>query len=70
MLAGGNDAWFAAGRPEEKGIERATTAIDDVAYKAYDHVKDYAQRAREYLEWEVALVEQIKRDPAIRFRAF
>ena len=70
VLEGGNAAWFAAGKPEEKGIERATTAVDDVAYKAYDHVKDYEQRAREYLAWEVALVDQIKRDPAIRFRAY
>ena len=54
----------------EKGVERATTQLDDVAYKAYDHVKDYEQRAREYLAWEVALVEQIKRDPTIRFRTF
>jgi rhodanese-related sulfurtransferase len=70
VLAGGNEAHFARGGEAESGVERATTALDDVAYKAYDHVKDYAQRAREYLEWEVALVDQIKRDPAIRFRAF
>ena len=25
---------------------------------------------RAYLNWEVALVEQIKRDPTIRFRAY
>jgi rhodanese-related sulfurtransferase len=70
VLAGGNEAYFAAGGEAESGLERATTAPDDVAYKAYDHAKDYAQRAREYLAWEVALVEQIKRDPAIRFREF
>ena len=70
VLAGGNDAYFARGGEAESGLERATTTLDDVAYKAYDHVKDYAQRAREYLEWEVALVDQIKRDPSIRFRAF
>jgi rhodanese-related sulfurtransferase len=70
VLAGGNDAYFAGGKDAESGVERATTTLDDVAYKAYDHVKDYAQRAREYLEWEVALVDQIKRDPAIRFRAY
>ena len=70
VLAGGNEGYFARGGKAEAGIEQATTTPDDVAYKAYDHVKDYAQRAREYLEWEVALVDQIKRDPAIRFRAF
>jgi rhodanese-related sulfurtransferase len=70
VLRGGNAAWFAAGAPAESGVERATTALDDVAYKAYDHATDYEKHAREYLAWEVALVEQIKRDPAIRFRAF
>ena len=55
--------------PTESGIERATTARDDVWYKPYDHSADYLKHAREYLEWEVALVEQIKRDPTIRFRA-
>jgi hypothetical protein len=48
----------------------ATAAPDDVAYKPYDHGADYRQRARDYLDWEVALLEQIKRDPAIRFRTY
>lgn len=67
VLEGGNAAWTGA---MESGLERATTAPDDVAYKPYDHPAGYRERAREYLEWEVALVEQIKRDPAIRFRAY
>jgi hypothetical protein len=52
------------------GVERATTPRDDVWYKPYDHSSDYLKHARDYLEWEVALVDQIKRDPTIRFRAF
>ncbi|MEA3193471.1 MAG: hypothetical protein QOD26_1804 [Betaproteobacteria bacterium] len=67
VLEGGNAAW--KGEWEE-GIERATTATDDVWYKPYDHGKDYEKHAREYLSWEVALVEQIKREPAIRFRIY
>jgi rhodanese-related sulfurtransferase len=70
VLEGGNTAWFAAGKAAESGIERATTTLDDVAYKAYDHATDYEKHAREYLSWEVALVDQIKRDPTIRFRAY
>jgi rhodanese-related sulfurtransferase len=70
VLGGGNAAWFAAGKAAENGVERATTTLDDVAYKAYDHATDYERHAREYLSWEVALVEQIKRDPTIRFRAY
>ena len=67
VLEGGNAAWKG---PWESGVERATTTRDDVWYKPYDHSADYLKHARDYLEWEVALVEQIKRDPTIRFRAF
>ena len=72
MLEGGNAAWFAAKLPEERGVANATTAQDDVWYKPYDHEhgSDYVKHARAYLDWEVALVEQIKRDPAIRFRVY
>jgi rhodanese-related sulfurtransferase len=70
VLEGGNAAWFAAGKPVASGVERATTALDDVWYRPYDHASGFEKHAREYLEWEVALVEQIKRDPTIRFRAY
>jgi hypothetical protein len=68
VLEGGNAAWVASGRPTESGVERATTMRDDVWYKPYDHASDYKQHARDYLAWEVALIEQVKRDPTIRFR--
>src|SRR5687768_3922424 len=70
VLDGGNAAWLAAGKPTESGVERATTTRDDVWYKPYDHASDYKKHAREYLDWEVALVDQIKRDPTIRFRSY
>ncbi|MGH8670395.1 MAG: hypothetical protein ACREUH_14270, partial [Burkholderiales bacterium] len=70
VLEGGNAAWFAAGQPAQSGVERSTTERDDVWYKPYDHAAGYEQHAREYLAWEVALVEQIRRDPTIRFRVF
>jgi len=70
VLEGGNAAWIAAGKPVQGGVERATTTRDDVWYKPYDHASDYKQHAREYLAWEVALVEQVKRDPTIRFRSY
>ena len=70
VLEGGNAAWFGAGLPAEVGLARATTTLDDVWYKPYDHENesDYEKHARAYLDWELALVEQIKRDPAIRFK--
>jgi len=64
VLEGGNNAWTG---DWEAGHERATTTRDDVWYKPYDHESGYEKHAREYLEWEVALIEQIKRDPTIRF---
>ena len=70
VLEDGNAAWIAAGKPTESGVERATTERDDVWYKPYDHASDYKKHARDYLDWEVALVDQIRRDPTIRFRAY
>ena len=67
VLEGGNKGWKGEW---EDGIARATTATDDIWYRPYDLTEDFAKRAREYLEWEVALVDQIKRDPTIRFKAF
>ncbi len=72
VLDGGNAAWFAAGLAGESGMANATTSLDDVWYKPYDHEHggDYEKHAREYLSWEVALVDQIKREPSIRFRVY
>jgi rhodanese-related sulfurtransferase len=67
VLEGGNAAWRG---PVETGMERATTSRDDVWYKPYDHGADYEKHARDYLAWEVALVDQIKRDPTIRFKKY
>ena len=67
VLDGGNAAWKG---PWESGSERVTTVRDDVWYKPYDHEAGFEQHARDYLAWEVALLEQIKRDPAIRFQKF
>lgn len=70
VLKGGNAIWFTLNLPTESGIENPTTSTDNVWYKPYDHAQDYEKHARAYLSWEVALVDQIKRDPTIRFRAY
>ncbi len=72
VLAGGTPAWLAEGLPVEATLAQSTTTHDDVWYKPYDHEHetDYEKHARAYLEWEVALVEQIRRDPTIRFKAY
>jgi rhodanese-related sulfurtransferase len=66
VLAGGSAAWPGG---LETGFERPTTAPDDVWYKPYD-AEDEAvarQAMRDYLTWEVALADQIARDPLVRF---
>ena len=70
VLDGGNAAWFAANRDAESGIDKATTSLDDVWYKPYEQPQAYEEHARAYLTWEVALVEQIRRDRTVRFRAY
>ena len=69
VLDGGTAAWRTADQPIEFGIPRPTTTIDDVWYKPYDHDDGVPEKhMRAYLTWEVALVEQLARDPMIAFR--
>jgi hypothetical protein len=42
---------------------------DDVYYLPYDHADRIQQAMRDYLTWEVALVEQLARE-GVRFPAF
>jgi rhodanese-related sulfurtransferase len=72
VLEGGNAAWLEQRRDTESGMIRATTTLDDVWYKPYEHEQpqEYEKQARAYLTWEVALADQITRDPTIRFRDY
>lgn len=67
VLEGGSDAWFAAGLPQESGVQRLTCEPDDVWYKPYEQ-RASRQAMQDYLTWEVNLVEQIARDGDARFR--
>jgi rhodanese-related sulfurtransferase len=71
-LVGGNRAWRHADNPMESGFERPTTEPDDVWYKPYDHDDDTAapKHMQEYLTWEIALVDQLERDPTVNFRSW
>ncbi len=70
-LAGGNRGWRHAEHAMELGFELATSEPNDVWYKPYDHPGEVAeQHMRDYLTWEIALVDQIERDPTISFPAF
>lgn len=69
-LEGGTDAWRAAGLPMETGETKMLEPPEDVYYKPYDGKTQIESAMRDYLQWELALLEQIKRDPDCRFRDF
>ncbi len=69
-LAGGTDAWRASGLALESGETRMLEPPEDVYYKPYDHQAQIEAAMQDYLQWEVALLEQIRRDPDCRFRSF
>ena len=68
VLEGGTAAWRAAGLPLEAGKTRPAAESDDVWYRPYDGKSQIEQAMRDYLDWEVALVEQLKREPYLPFR--
>jgi rhodanese-related sulfurtransferase len=69
VLAGGTAAWKAAGLPLETGMGRLASEPDDVSVSARDRPPAERERyMREYLAWEIDLVNQIARDPDCRFR--
>jgi len=67
-LEGGTDRWRAEGRAVRSGLEQVVGPTDDVWYKPYEHRGAQEKFMRDYLTWEVALVEQIERDGTARFR--
>jgi len=68
VLAGGTAAWKAAGLPLDSGMGPLASEPDDVALSARDRPSDRERYMREYLAWEVELVNQIARDTDCRFR--
>ena len=68
VLKGGTESWIKAGLPTAEGLERVLCEVDDVWYKPYEHKDAPREAMREYLTWEVALVDQIERDGDAGFR--
>jgi rhodanese-related sulfurtransferase len=68
VLAGGTAAWKSAGLPLETGMGPLASEPDDVALSARDRPADRERYMREYLAWEIDLVNQIARDTDCRFR--
>jgi rhodanese-related sulfurtransferase len=68
VLAGGTAAWKEAGFPLETGMGPIASEPDDVALSARERSADRERYMREYLAWEVNLVNQIGDDADCRFR--
>ncbi len=62
VLAGGMKAWHDAKLAVETGHTRMADTPTDVWYRPYDFKEDVEAAMRQYLDWEVDLVPQVKRD--------
>ena len=69
-LEGGTAAWTAAGLPLVQGMETALHPEEDVYLRPYDRDSGVEAAMQAYLDWEVALAEQIERDGTLTFPEF
>jgi rhodanese-related sulfurtransferase len=68
VLTGGTQAWTQAGLPLEQGATHMADEADDVVLSARERNQDREVAMREYLEWEINLVNDMARDDDHRFR--
>ena len=70
ILSGGMKAWRDAGLAVETGHTHMADPPTDVWYRPYDFKQDVEAAMRQYLDWEVDLVPQVKRDGDAKFAVF
>jgi rhodanese-related sulfurtransferase len=68
VLAGGTKAWTNAGYPLEEGPTHMADEADDVWLSARELGKNREEAMREYLAWEIDLVNQMQTDDDQRFQ--
>jgi len=68
VLDGGTASWERAGLPTEEGMPRPLCRVDDIWYKPYEQSDAPETAMRDYLTWEVALIEKVERDGDALFR--
>ncbi|MGI9333336.1 MAG: rhodanese-like domain-containing protein [Gammaproteobacteria bacterium] len=68
VLTGGTDLWTLAGLPTQTEPLSFLSEPQDVWRRPYERDWGVEQAMRDYLTWEVALVEQVQRDGTARFR--
>jgi rhodanese-related sulfurtransferase len=67
-LAGGTRAWIQAGLPLETGSTRMAHEVDDVFLSPRERGQNREDAMREYLAWEINLVNDMAKDDDHRFR--
>jgi 3-mercaptopyruvate sulfurtransferase SseA len=67
VLAGGTDAWRRARLPIETGMTHLANTTEDVWYRPYDRTSNQEEAMKDYLRWEIDLLEKIQRDDDVRF---
>ncbi len=68
VLKGGTKAWTAAGYPLETGATHMADEADDVWLSSRELDKNREEAMREYLAWEIDLVNQMATDDDQRFK--
>lgn len=68
VLDGGTQAWIDAGHSLEEGATNMADAEDDVWLSARERGKNREDAMREYLAWEIDLVNQMATDDDHRFQ--
>ena len=69
MLAGGNEAWRAAGLPLVAGEDGLEAEPVDAHLRAYDCTTNVEEAMQAYLDWEVDLINRLDEDGTLPFRA-
>ena len=68
VLKGGTGSWVEKGLPLEKGFSRMADDPNDVWYRPYDFKDGVEGAMKQYLSWEIDLLNQIKRDGTANFQ--
>ena len=70
VLKGGTDAWVKAGFSTTAGMTSPLSKVEDLWYKPYEFNDAPETAMREYLSWELGLVQQVEKDGILAFRKF
>ncbi|MEQ8227775.1 MAG: rhodanese-like domain-containing protein [Rhodospirillales bacterium] len=70
VLVDGTEGWKAAGKELQSGFTHMADETNDVWYRPYDMDDAQEGAMKQYLSWEINLVNQLERDGTTRFIKF